>query len=430
MKDGVAGGALHEPGDCTITVDRFLSCVQQPSYPATQQPMSGLSLKGTLDAFKISDVLTFLNSTRKTGMLTMTASEKEAYVFFRAGSVVYAASNQESLRLGPILVRKKKLSRDQAAEIDDLMLRSGGPFGQIALQKGIVDPSQLDDFLKIQVSEVIYDAFVWKSGDFAYYDGIDLPPNAVTISIDLSNLIMEGARRISEWEECLRLLPDSSVVFRVAADPEAEKITLTLEEWKILFLINGQRTLEEVCRDTETDAFQVYRVVYGLLSNKLIESAAPRSDHDETVRQQVVEFSGDATVRELSDDTSLLIAEDATLTFRDVIKKTIAQLLIMAGEGSGTVIPLIENEYLIGRHRDNQISITDLGVSSHHARIFRGPEGYAVEDLKSRNGTWVNGTRIFHAILNNGDQIRVGETDLRYETLFDVPAEPAAVKAR
>ncbi len=363
--------------------------------------MSGLSLKGTLDAFKISDVLTFLNSTRKTGMLTMTASEKEAYVFFRAGSVVYAASNQESLRLGPILVRKKKLSRDQAAEIDDLMLRSGGPFGQIAMQKGIVDPSQLDDFLKIQVSEVIYDAFVWKSGDFAFYDGIDLPPNAVTISIDLSNLIMEGARRISEWEECLRLLPDSSVVFRVAADPEAEKITLTLEEWKILFLINGQRTLEEVCRDTETDAFQVYRVVYGLLSNKLIESAAPRSDHDEIVLQQVVEFSGDATVRELSDDTSLLIAED-----------------------------LIENEYLIGRHRDNQISITDLGVSSHHARIFRGPEGYAVEDLKSRNGTWVNGTRIFHAILNNGDQIRVGETDLRYETLFDVPAEPAAVKAR
>ncbi|HEY8132932.1 MAG TPA: DUF4388 domain-containing protein, partial [Thermoanaerobaculia bacterium] len=99
--------------------------------------MSAVSLQGNLDTFKLPDVLTFLHSTRKTGMLTLTFAEKEAFVFFRAGEVVYAASNQEALRLGPIMVRKKKLSRDQAAEMDDLMLRSGGRFGDIALQKGL-----------------------------------------------------------------------------------------------------------------------------------------------------------------------------------------------------------------------------------------------------------------------------------------------------
>jgi pSer/pThr/pTyr-binding forkhead associated (FHA) protein len=93
-------------------------------------------------------------------------------------------------------------------------------------------------------------------------------------------------------------------------------------------------------------------------------------------------------------------------------------------------MPLIENEYGIGRHRDNRIQLNDLGVSAHHARIFRGPDGYVVEDLKSRNGTWLNGTRIFHSILKNADEIRVGATDLRFELLFDAPAAPAAVKAR
>src|SRR2546425_8945106 len=180
--------------------------------------MSSVSLQGNLDVFKLPDVLNFLHSALKTGMLTLTLAEKEAYVFFRAGEVVYAASNHESLRLGPIMVRKKKLSRDQAGEIDDLMLRSGGRFGDIALQKGVLNQAQLDDFMKVQASEVIYDAFVWKTGGFAFFDDIDLPPQAVTISIDLSNLIMEGARRIGEWEECLRLLPDSSVVFCVATD--------------------------------------------------------------------------------------------------------------------------------------------------------------------------------------------------------------------
>ncbi|HEY8181199.1 MAG TPA: DUF4388 domain-containing protein [Thermoanaerobaculia bacterium] len=406
--------------------------------------MGPVSLQGNLEAFKLPDVLSFLNSTHRTGMLTVRLEEKEAYVFFRAGAVIYAASNQETLRLGPLLTRKKMLTREKADEIDDLMLRSGGRWGDLALQQGAMNQSDLDDYLKIQVSEVIYDAFVWKSGEFSFYDGIDLPPNAVTISIDLSNLIMEGARHIDEWGECLRLLPDSSVIFRVVADPEAEKITLSLDEWRILFLINGQRTLEELCRATESEAFQVYRLVYGLVANKLIEPieegvqdgiTGPVAQIEEiTIRQKLAELTGDETMRERTDDdTSLLIADDATLSYKDVIRKTVAQLLIMSGEEAGTVIPLVESEYHVGRQRDNQIQLNDLGVSARHARIFRGPEGYVVEDLKSRNGTWLNGTRIFHSILRNADEIRVGATDLRYEVLFDAsnaPAESTAVKAR
>jgi hypothetical protein len=362
-------------------------------------------------------------------MLTLRLDEKDAYVFFRGGAVVYAASSQESLRLGPILVRKKKLSREKAAEIDDVMLRAGGRWSDLALQSGALTEADLDDYLKIQVSEVIYDAFVWRSGEFTFYDGIDLPPNAVTISIDLSNLIMEGARRIEEWAECFRLLPDSEVVFRAVADPEAEKITLSLDEWRILFLINGQRTLEDVCRDTDAEASQVYRVVYGLLANKLIEPVQGVATEQEetgpiapvgesTLRQAADDFLGEATMRDI-DDTSLLVSEDATLTYKDIVKQTVAQLLVMSGEEAGTVIPLVQNEYRIGRQRDNQIQLNDLGVSAHHARIFRGPEGYAVEDLKSRNGVWLNGTRIFHSILRNTDEIRLGATDLRYEVLLE-----------
>lgn len=347
--------------------------------------MSTAALIGSLDTFKLPDILTFLNSMRKTGMLTLTNSTKETYVFFREGAVLYAASNQDE---------QPRVNKND------------------------------ENAMKKEVSEVIYDAFVWNGGTFAFFDAIDLPAQAVTISIDLANLIMEGARRIREWEECLRLLPDSSIVFRVASDPEAEKITLTLDEWRILFLVNGQRTLEDICSESNTDAFRVYRVVYGLLANKLIQPINAEED-DATMRQGItadVIGTGDSTVREMPDDTSLLVSEDATLTYKDIVRKTVAQLLIMgSGDAAGTVVPLIENEYRIGRHRDNQIHLSDLGVSAHHARIFRGPDGYVVEDLKSRNGTWVNGTRIFHSILNNGDEIRVGATDLRYETLFDAP---------
>jgi hypothetical protein len=394
--------------------------------------MNEPSLRGSLASFRLPDVLTFLSSARKSGTLTLASGSSEATVYFDNGAVVYAGSNQETLRLSAVLLRKKRISPSQRDAIDELMKAEGGRFGQLAVKQGLLTDEQLSDFLKVQVSEILYDCFVWPGGNFAFIDDTVLPPYAVTISVDLANLMMEGARRIAEWEECVRLLPDSSTIFRVVSNPETEKITLSLDEWKILFLINGRRTLAELAQDAGDDPLPVYRVIYGLFANKLIEitTRTPSPDDtgrtrpvtavlEETMRQKPATFSADSTIREVSDDTNLLVSTGAKLSYKDVVKPTIAQLTITSGDETGLMFPLTEAEYLIGRQRDNQIPLADLGISGHHARIYRGPEGYSIEDLKSRNGTWLNGARTFHALLHSGDQVRLGATEFRYEILYD-----------
>lgn len=393
--------------------------------------MASTVLSGALSAFRLPEVLTFLSTTRKSGTLVLKLDGREASLHFDQGSLVYAGSNQEQFRLGSILHRKKKITTEQRALIDDLMNREGGRFGELAVQTGVLTDAQLRDSLKIQVSEIVFDAFVWEGGTFGFTEQTQLPAYAVTISVDLPNLIMEGARRIEEWEQCLKLLPDKSAIFRVVTAPKDEKITLTADEWKILFLINGVRTLEELCHDSEDDAFEVYRVIYGLLANHLIEVAAKKPAGDETtgretitaaedatVRQSSPRFSAESTVREAPDDTSLLVSNEAHLSYADVVRPTIAQITIRAGEDAGTVVPLSEPEYLVGRHHENSIHLTDPGVSGFHARIYRGPNGYNMEDLKSRNGTWINGNRIHHATLAHGDRIHIGQSDMLYEVLF------------
>lgn len=400
--------------------------------------MTTAVLQGSLGAFNLPEVLTFLSSTRKSGTLTVSHDGRDANLFFDDGELVYAGSNQEQFRLGAVLLRKKMITPDQRDRIDAVMRNDGGQFGTLAVQQGVLSDDQLRDYLKVQVAEVVYDSFVWPGGAFAFTDGIQLPVHAVTIAVDLPNLIMEGARRIAEWEQCLRLLPDSQVVFRVVTSPRDEKITLTADEWRILFLINGQRTLEDLCHDAEDDAFQVYRVVYGLHANNLIEvvpraivveedlGTAPPTGRmkavvvgEDTFKQASPVFHSESTVRELSDDTSLLVSSEAKLSYSDVVKPTVAQLITQNGDNNGTAYPLVESEYLVGRHRDNGIQLTDLGVSGFHARIYRGPDGYTIEDLKSRNGTFVNGARVFHAALQHGDRVHVGATDLLFEILFE-----------
>lgn len=377
------------------------------------------ALQGDVSAFRLPDVLSFLCTTRKSGTLAVASDAKKAHLFFREGALVYAGSNQEQFRLGSILLRKKKITREECERIDALMQRDGGRFGHFAVQQGVLSEAQLRDYLKVQVSEIVYDAFIWHEGTFAFHEETSLPDHAVTIAIDLGNLIMEGARRIEEWEQCASLLPDPSLVFRVVAKPRDEKITLTADEWKILFLINGQRSIADLCNDSDEEPLQVYRVLYGLFANKLIEVASPvfREQEDATIRQSSPRFGAESTVRdeEQNDDTGLLVSSQAHLSYADVVRPIVAQLRVSTDDG---VIPLTDSEYLIGRHRENTIVLPDPGVSGFHARIYRGPDGYVLEDLKSRNGTWVNGERVFQVTLTSGDRVHVGTTDLLYEVLL------------
>jgi pSer/pThr/pTyr-binding forkhead associated (FHA) protein len=72
----------------------------------------------------------------------------------------------------------------------------------------------------------------------------------------------------------------------------------------------------------------------------------------------------------------------------------------------------------VGRSAPNDIRLDrDEFASSHHARIEARGDGVWVEDIGSTNGTYVNGTRLDRPLrLEDGDVVRVGETDLRYES--------------
>jgi pSer/pThr/pTyr-binding forkhead associated (FHA) protein len=76
--------------------------------------------------------------------------------------------------------------------------------------------------------------------------------------------------------------------------------------------------------------------------------------------------------------------------------------------------------YVVGR-KDCDIVLDDEKVSRKHASIIIASVGhYAVQDLASRNGTFVNGVRLSRRNIDHNDLIRVGNTTLRF-TVFDGP---------
>ncbi len=66
----------------------------------------------------------------------------------------------------------------------------------------------------------------------------------------------------------------------------------------------------------------------------------------------------------------------------------------------------------IGRDAGNRLVLHDNGVSRRHARVVPVGNGWAIEDLGSANGTWLEDQRVVRADLHNGDRIRLGTSEL------------------
>jgi hypothetical protein len=94
-----------------------------------------------------------------------------------------------------------------------------------------------------------------------------------------------------------------------------------------------------------------------------------------------------------------------------------ARLVVEQGSGlrAGQAF-VIGSGVVIGRENGSEVRIEDNFASGRHARVF-DHEGLAyVEDMRSTNGTYVNGQRIEgQAPLHADDRIRIGDTQFRYE---------------
>ncbi len=85
-----------------------------------------------------------------------------------------------------------------------------------------------------------------------------------------------------------------------------------------------------------------------------------------------------------------------------------ALLMRMDGVHAGAVFTVDQLPCTIGRHASNTLRIDEDKISRFHARISRDEQGYLLEDLQSRNGTFVGGQRITRHRLKDGEGLTFG----------------------
>jgi diguanylate cyclase (GGDEF)-like protein len=104
---------------------------------------------------------------------------------------------------------------------------------------------------------------------------------------------------------------------------------------------------------------------------------------------------------------------------RSRVQRDRAYLIVLAGSNVGEMYRVEEGETFLGRGQSSTIRLTDDGISRKHARLVQCGGEVTIEDLKSSNGTIVNGAPVTTQTLKDGDKIRIGSTTILKFTYND-----------
>jgi FHA domain/Domain of unknown function (DUF4388) len=232
------------------------------------------------------------------------------------------------------------------------------------------------------------DVFDWSAGTFSLVDSVALPDNVTPLGIAIAELVEEAKRRA----ESAGVYADSTL-FRVVDDPALQQqVSLTNDQFRLLFRLSAGRTFKEIVGDL----------------------GAPKQDVADRLKQLVQ--IGLVTVVAPDPPPAIEEKTDPALKKKTTAGRRRTLVGSLTPDGApDNVYPLLDSAYTLGRAPGNTISIPDGSVSSNHARIVRTPEGFVLEDLQSRNGTFVNGEQVTDKrILADGDLIRLGKVIMTF----------------
>jgi hypothetical protein len=231
-----------------------------------------MALKGNLRDFSTTQLLNLINLARKTGTLTIDGPEP-AQMAFREGKLIYASLGS-SANLARMLHQAGKLNEKQLHLIEAKAgSMSDKQLGHLLIQAGHVTQSDIIQSVRHHVLDVVYRLFTWADGLFRF-DANKLPsPDRITIPIDLESVIMEGSRRVKEWERLQEEIPDLDVSLRFTDRPDARlrNINLTVEEWRVVSYVNPRNSIRQIARANSLTDLQIRRIIYGLLQAGLVQ---------------------------------------------------------------------------------------------------------------------------------------------------------------
>ncbi len=213
-----------------------------------------LDLQGNISKFTLPEIFQLIAAGRKSGTLGIQKDDSIVMIYFESGDIIYGYGPRQTFHLGQLLKERRKLSSTQLEEAVQAQARTDNTkrLGEILISKGYIDRADLESVIKEQIEFLLFSLLTWQEGTFKFYENQYPTEEEVTVRLSVENVILEGLRRVDEMNMVNEVLPDRNAVFTISASQggRTRAVTLQAAEWNIMALVDGHRTVNDICRDS------------------------------------------------------------------------------------------------------------------------------------------------------------------------------------
>jgi len=137
---------------------------------------------------------------------------------------------------------------------------------------GVLSKEEIKTGVIVQVREIIDYLFNESQGEYTFLEQEKLPKEVITLDINTPELIISGVRRITDWQLILQTLTGIDAIFELSANAEQKRIAVPLskDEEHVLQLVDGERSIADICTTVEGNEFETCRTLMAFLCANLI----------------------------------------------------------------------------------------------------------------------------------------------------------------
>ena len=234
-----------------------------------------MALNGDLATMGLEDIFQWLAVGKKTGVLELKGSLHTKRVSFHEGRITSIWSSDPREYLGQYLLAFNRITEDQLREALATQEDEQQLLGRILINRQLVTEAEIRRIVQMKVEESIYDTFLWNAGSFEFHDGAASHQKSMLLSLDVTGIVLEGARRLDDWKRIRKIIKGGDAVMSAISEAIAERLPLAPEDADILARLDGIKRVDQLVLDMRMPEYKINKLLFDLCEKGLVRIVNP-----------------------------------------------------------------------------------------------------------------------------------------------------------
>jgi hypothetical protein len=162
--------------------------------------------------------------------------------------------------------------------------------GFLLINSNYISQQEILSSLQAYYLNTVSRLFTWGEGLFRFENELLPPKDKITVRISLENLIIEGTRKMREWEQLQDEIPSLDMALKFSERPgvNLRNLNLSVDEWKVISYINPKNTIHQIAKATSKNDLEIRRIIYSFIQAGLVELVRPEGTPLPPIQTRIV----------------------------------------------------------------------------------------------------------------------------------------------